>query len=105
MSTKKHYTLADLEKEFGPLTFGNTLESYRIGEEMTQKEFAKKLGITPQSLCDLEKSRRIPSVERAAKIAKKLNEPAESWIGLALSDMVREAHLNFKVEVKKASGD
>ena len=104
MGTKKHYTVSDLEKEFGPLTFGNSLEAYRLSEELTQKQFAKKLGITAQSLCDLEKGRRIPSVERAAKIAKKLNEPAVSWIGLALSDMVREAHFDFKVEVKKASG-
>ena len=75
MGTKKHYTVSDLEKEFGPLTFGNSLEAYRLSEELTQKQFAKKLGITAQSLCDLEKGRRIPSVERAAKIAKKLNEP------------------------------
>ena len=30
---------------------------------MTQKEFAQLLEITPQSLCDLEKDRRIPPVE------------------------------------------
>lgn len=105
MSTKKHYTVSDMEKEFGPLTFGNSLESYRLAEELTQKQFAKKLGITAQSLCDLEKGRRIPSVERAAKIAKKLNEPAETWISLALSDMVREAKLDYRVELKKASGE
>lgn len=101
MNTKKHYTVTDLEKEFGPLTFGNTLESYRLGEEKSQKDFAKKLGITPQSLCDLEKGRRIPSVERAAKIAKKLGEPIETWITLALSDMMKAAHLELRVEVKK----
>ncbi len=105
MNTKRHYTTADLEKEFGPLTFGNALESYRLGEEMSQKDFARQLGITPQSLCDLEKGRRIPSIARAAKIAKKLREPVETWITLALSDMMREAHLDLKVEVKKkASG-
>jgi transcriptional regulator with XRE-family HTH domain len=101
MSTRKHYTTTDLEKEFGPLTFGNSLESYRLAEEMSQKDFARKLGIAAQSLCDLEKGRRVPSVERAAKIAKKLNEPVETWIALALSDMVREAHLDLRVEVKK----
>jgi transcriptional regulator with XRE-family HTH domain len=101
MSTRKHYTVADLEKEFGPLTFGNTLESYRLAEEKSQKDFAKKLGITPQSLCDLEKGRRVPSIERAAKIAKRLGEPVETWVTLALSDMMREAHLDLKVEVKK----
>jgi len=105
MNTKRHYTVTDLEKEFGPLTFGNTLESYRLGEEMSQKDFARKLGMSPQSLCDLEKGRRIPSVERAAKIAKKLNEPIETWVMLALSDMIREARLDLKVDVKKkASG-
>lgn len=105
MSTKKHYTVADLEKEFGPLTFGNALESYRLGEEKSQKNFAKKLGMTAQSLCDLEKGRRVPSIERAAKIAKKLGEPLETWVTLALSDMIREAHLDLRVEVrKKAAG-
>jgi transcriptional regulator with XRE-family HTH domain len=105
MSTKKHYTVKDLEREFGVLTFGNALEAYRLGEGLSLKDFAKRLGITSQSLCDLEKGRRIPSVERAAKIATKLKEPIETWIALSLSDMIREARLNFSVEVKKrASG-
>ena len=105
MATKKHYTVRDLEREFGPLTFGNALEAYRLGDNLSLKNFAKKLGITSQSLCDLEKGRRIPSVGRAAKIAGKLNEPIESWISLSLSDMVREVDLDLKVEVKKkASG-
>ncbi len=103
MSTKKHYTVTDLEKEFGPLTFGSALEAYRLGEELSQKVFAKRLGITPQSLCDLEKGRRIPSVDRAAKIAGKLREPIETWVELALEDMVRAAHLKLSVEVKKVS--
>ncbi len=73
--------------------------------ELAYATFAKKLGITPQSLCDLEKGRRVPSVDRAAKIAKKLGEPIETWVALALSDMMSEAHLDLKVEVKKkASG-
>lgn len=49
--------------------------------------------------------RRIPSIERAAKIAKKLHAPVETWVALALSDMMSEAHLDLKVDVKKkASG-
>ena len=91
-----------LEKKFGALTFGNSLEAYRLGEEKTRKDFAKKLGVTAQSLSDLEKGRRLPSIERAVKIAKKLNEPIESWVSLAISDMVHAAHLDFTIEVKKA---
>ncbi len=54
MNIKKHYSVADLEKEFGPLTFGNALESYRLGEEMSQKGFAKMLGIMRDSHLDLK---------------------------------------------------
>lgn len=102
MSIKKHYTVLDLEKEFGVPTFGNTLEAYRLAEDMTQKDFAKKLKISPQSLCDLEKGRRIPSIDRVVRIANKLNEPVETWVALALSDLVRAADLNLKVQVSVA---
>ncbi len=49
----KDYGIKELENEFGPLTFGNALGSFRRGKGISQKEFAKFLGITPQSLCDL----------------------------------------------------
>lgn len=101
MSTKKHYTLKDLEADYGQLTFGNALEAYRLSDNLSQKDFAKKLGITPQSLCDLEKGRRIPSFKRVIKIAKKLHEPIESWVSLVISDMMKKADLNLKIEIKK----
>lgn len=101
MSTKLGYTLEDMGQMFGVLTFARALESERLCQGMSQKEFAKKLGITPQSLCDLEKGRRIPSAQRAAKIARALGEPIETWISLALSDMVREVRPDLKVSVKK----
>jgi transcriptional regulator with XRE-family HTH domain len=103
MTTKKHYTTKDLDCDFGPLTFGRTLAAYRQAEELSAKVFARMLGITAQSLCDLERGRKIPSVERAAKIAKMLREPVESWVSLALEDQVRRANLKFRVDLKKVS--
>ena len=103
MPIKKHYTLQEMERDFGPLTFGKTLAAYRQAEEMTAKEFSKMLGMTPQSLCDLEKGRKLPSVGRAAKIARKLGEPVESWISLALEDQVRQADLRYRVELRRVS--
>src|SRR5690606_22266308 len=41
---------AFLEDLDGPLTFGELLESIRESEEMSRKEFAEKLGISPQRL-------------------------------------------------------
>lgn len=95
----KYYGTSDLERDFGVLTFGNSLASYRKGEEISQKEFAKLLGISQQSLCDIEKERRIPSPSRAAKIAKILKEPAAFWIQLALQDTLRKENIDLEVSV------
>ena len=99
MSTKGQYGVTELEKDFGPLNFGNALASYRLGEEKSQREFAAFLGISPQSLCDIEKERRIPSPSRAAKIARKLGEPESFWVQLALQDMLRREDLNLVVSI------
>ena len=93
------YGTKKLEEDFGPLTFGKALEAHRKGEEMSQKEFSKLLGITPSSLCDLEKGRRIPSVKRAARIAKTIGMSEKVWVKFAIQDMVREAELDYVVSV------
>lgn len=93
------YGLKEMEKEYGPLTFGKALEAHRKGEEMTLKQFAKILGITPSSLCDLEKGRRIPSVKRAAKIARIIGMSEKTWVKFAIQDMIREADLEYNVSV------
>ena len=100
MSTKKKfYGTKEIKREFGPLTFGNLIEAYRLSEELSQKEFAEFLGISSASLCDLEKKRRIPSPERAASIARKLKEPENYWVQLALQDHLDFVGLNLKVSV------
>ncbi len=97
MSTKKFYTLEDLEKKFGPLTFARILRSDRLCDEFSQKDFAKKLRISPANLCDLEKGRKIPSPRRAADIAKRLGQSEGLYVQVALQDALREAKLNYKV--------
>lgn len=99
MNTKGQYGTSELEKEFGCLTFGNALASYRMGAEKSQRELAAFLGISPQSLCDIEKERRIPSPSRASKIARKLGEPESFWVQLALQDMLRKENLNLVVSI------
>ena len=102
MNTKKYGTV-ELRKDFGRVTFGIALESYRLGNELTQIDFAKKIGISPQSLCDLEKGRKIPSAGRAAKIAKKIKQPIEYWVELAIQDTLEKEHLKLKVNIKPAA--
>jgi transcriptional regulator with XRE-family HTH domain len=86
----------------GPLSLGMALEGIRKGEEMSQGEFAKKIGISQQKLCDLEKGRRHVSPKRAAQFAKKLGHPVEVFVKLALQDQVNQDGLKLKVSVEAA---
>jgi len=100
MNTKSSY-LEKLERQYGPLTFGTMLKSWRESEELTQTAFAKKLGLSVQNLNDLERGRRIPTPSRAARIAKKLGLPEIGLIQLALRDAL--AREGFKYDVKLES--
>jgi transcriptional regulator with XRE-family HTH domain len=104
MSTKKKSeAVRFLEKiTGGPLTLARLLHSIRQGEEMTLAEFAKRLGISRQHLCDIEKGRKVVSPERAARFAKILGYSKEQFVALALQALLDEADLHLKVEVKVA---
>ena len=92
MSTKKPVALKFLEKtNGGPLTLGKLLEATRLGEEMTQPEFAKRLGISKSHLNDIEKGRKAVSVERAARFARKLGYSEEQYIALAIQSQIDDA--------------
>ncbi len=93
--------LKEIEKELGELTFASVLTAHREAEELSQVQMAKKLGISKQSLNDLEKRRRIPTASRAASIAKKLGMLEESFIEFALSDQLKSERLNYRVTISK----
>ena len=99
MTTKRAKTF--LENEVGPLTLGDLLYSIRFGEEMTQDQFAKQLGISKSHLCDLEKRRKFASPARAARFAKKLGYPTKQFLRLAFQDQLLQAGLMFKVSIEE----
>ena len=102
MSTKsKKIGVAEIEKQFGPLTFGKLLRAHRLGEVLTQVEMAKQLKMSKQSLNDLEHGRKIPSIRRAIEIARKIEVMEELVVQLILQDHVRREKLNFTVSVSK----
>lgn len=103
MSTKeKWHNIRDLEKRFGPMTLGLFIRSFRDAEELSQAQYAKKLGLSRANLCDLEKGRKIASPQRAFQIAKKMGVSPEILIKLALQDVLREAKLKYKIELVAA---
>ena len=99
MSTKKSYTTKDLVKDYGALTLGEVLRSYRLCDELTQAEFARRLGISAANLCDLEKGRKVPSLNRVVKIARKLGISDALLVQVALQDMLKKEKLKFTISV------
>jgi transcriptional regulator with XRE-family HTH domain len=102
MSTRKSkYNITDLVKKHGQLTLGRFISSWRLCEELSQKEFAKKLGISPANLCDIEKGRKGVSLYRATEIAKKIGYSPTILVELALQEQIDSSGLDYSVEVKK----
>ena len=100
---KKSETMKFLEETAGrPLTLGGLIESLREGEGMSQAAFARKLGVSPSHLCDIEKGRKVVSPERAARFAKVLGRSREQFVRLSLQELVDEAGLKMKVNVDAA---
>ena len=103
MSTKKSPTRKLLERlTGGPVTLGGLIEAIRLGEEMSQVEFAKQLGISRSHLNDIEKGHKAVSPERAARFAHALGHAEERFVELALQSLVDEAGLRLKVAVNVA---
>ena len=103
MTTKKSreatITSADLFKGQPPLSFGSVLRAWRLGEELSQAEMARRLGLSRANLCDLEKGRKLPSPGRAFRIARKLGMVEAHVIELVLQDLLRHEKVNLRVSV------
>lgn len=104
MTTKKKSEAAKfLEKLAGKLTLASLLIAIRQGEELSQVEFAKLLGISRQYLCDIEHGRRSISPKAASVFAKKLRYSPQQFVRLCLQDLVNREGLKLKIDVQDAA--
>jgi transcriptional regulator with XRE-family HTH domain len=99
---KKSNAVRFLEGVAGPLSLSRLIEAIRLGEEKSQVEFAKLLGISKSHLCDIEKGRKTINPARAVKFAKLLGYSPEQFVRLSLQDIVSKEGLHFKVNVEVA---
>lgn len=91
MNTRKHKNIQ--------LSLGGFLRSHRMGEEMSQTEFADFLGLSKQRLSDLENNKGNVSIKLCKELGDKIGVPAEWLASLALQDMINKEGLNLKVAV------
>jgi DNA-binding XRE family transcriptional regulator len=78
-------------------SLGEFLRVHRLGEEMSQVEFAKFLGVSKQRLGDIEHNPFAVSIKLGKEFAKKLDLSAEWLVKLALQDQFNKVKLSLKV--------
>ncbi len=102
MSTKI-VTTSDIEKIYGPLTFGGLLKAHREADDLSQVEMAKKVKLSKQALNDIENGRKIPSISRAVTLAKKIGILPELAVELVLQGQINREKLKMTVKVRGRS--
>lgn len=102
MSTKGTDAKAFLTRLMGPLTLHGLILAHRQGEEMSQAEFARLLGVSKSHLSDIECGRKAVSPDRAARFARALKLSEAQFVRLALQDIVDRAGLPYKVQTTAA---
>lgn len=104
MTTERRKSgLADLEKRLGKLTVGEFLHTWRTSEEMSLKDFGKRVRLSVANLCDIEKGRKGVSPEKAEQIAKAIGVPPALLVRLAIEQALRAAGLRYRVDIKPAA--
>lgn len=98
---RRIYAASDLEALDGVLTLGQFLRSWRLCDEISQTDFARKLGISCANLCDIERGRKGISVGRAWEIAKIIGYSPTMLVSLALEAQLRAAGLDFEIKLQK----
>lgn len=92
-----------LKKEFGGLNFANMLNCLRVTDKITQAEIADEIGVSKGIICDIEKGRRLPTIEQAKDMAKYLGYPVEGFVSILIQDQQRKANLPMKVSLERTS--
>jgi DNA-binding XRE family transcriptional regulator len=88
----------------GTLSLGTYLRSIRDSVGVTQHQFAQRLGISVQHLCNIEHGRKPVSIDRAEAWANTLGYPAATFVRLSLQDQFHRAGMNgYQLIVKRAS--
>lgn len=90
------------ESLVGQPSLSGTLKALRECDELTQKQFAKKLGISVSSLSRIENDRVLVTPSQAVKFAKKLGDVGVVFLEYALEDILRHDGITkYRVNLEK----
>ena len=73
------------------LTIGENIRNYRKKNDLTQEEFAERLGVTYQSVSRWENGNTYPDIELLPAIAKVLGITLDELMGMTEEEKERRA--------------
>ena len=88
-----------VRKITGTISFGEVLKPFSETRGWTQVEMANVLGISKQDLCNIEKGRKIVSVDRCVKFAKALNHSPSVFAKYVLEDQLMRAGIPNEIKI------
>lgn len=105
MTTKKNLipAKAAIRKITGHISFGDMIQATREANEWSQVKMAEKLNISKQDLCNIEKGRKLVSVERAVAFARALKFPIKTFAKYALQDQLHKAGIQGEIIIQDAA--
>ena len=84
-------TMKCLKKITGEeLNFANMIHSLRLADEVSQVELADMIGISKGIMCDIEKGRRIPTIDQAKNMAEALGHRVQGFIAILFQDQLKK---------------
>jgi len=89
-----------LDIKYGKMTLAKFLRAYRLTEELTQAELAKKLGWSKGNICDIESGRRIIGTDRAKLLSDVTGIPLDYILEIILNQQLQEAGIKRYVKVE-----
>lgn len=92
-----------IEKLTGPYTFAMFMRSMRTTLDLSQIEMAKKLGISKQSLCDIENGRTLVSVVTAVKYARLGGLSEIVAVEACIQDQLKKAQMDYRVRLERCA--
>ncbi len=85
-----------LEKIIGQVTVGSLLRGYRINNELTLDEMAKKVKMTKPMLQKVESGKHRLTLKELVTITKKLDEPKNIYAKVWCEEEVRANGMEFE---------
>ena len=81
-------------------SFGDLIATFRMCDEMDQREFSTKLGVSESYLRDVEARRVVVGPAEAAAWARVVGYPATEFVRRLLQDLLDEAEVDMCVSVQ-----